>query len=170
LKKGSPPFSKLRDESVQGCHTPGKLLHVFDASGSFHLGDGGDLLGVGFDATMAIMKSSSFPEGTPKTLVRVELPLVLPQRCEGLFKIGDEHVRVSGLDDNVIHISLDILIELFLETLLYSSLTGSTGVLQPERHCRVAVSAKRGDKHGLLPVFFLDSNLVVPRVAVEEAE
>jgi hypothetical protein len=38
--------SKLRDDSVQGRHTPGKLLHVFDAGGSIHLG-------VGFDATMA---------------------------------------------------------------------------------------------------------------------
>jgi hypothetical protein len=28
-------------------------LHVFDAGGSFHLGDGGDLLRVGFDAAMA---------------------------------------------------------------------------------------------------------------------
>jgi hypothetical protein len=28
-------------------------LYIFDASGSFHVGDGGDLLGVGFDATMA---------------------------------------------------------------------------------------------------------------------
>jgi hypothetical protein len=43
----------LRDESVQGRHASSKLLHVFDAGGSFHLGDGGDLLGVGFDATMA---------------------------------------------------------------------------------------------------------------------
>jgi hypothetical protein len=28
-------------------------LHVFDAGGSFHISDGGDLLEVGFDATMA---------------------------------------------------------------------------------------------------------------------
>jgi hypothetical protein len=34
----------------------------------------------------------------------------------------------------------------------------------------VAVGAKRGDEHGLLLVFFLDSNLVVPGIAVEEAE
>jgi hypothetical protein len=27
-------------------------LHVFDAGASFHLGDGGDLLGIGFDATV----------------------------------------------------------------------------------------------------------------------
>jgi hypothetical protein len=28
------------------------LLQVFDAGGCFHLGNGGDLLGVGFDAVM----------------------------------------------------------------------------------------------------------------------
>jgi hypothetical protein len=40
LKKGNP-------------HAPGKFLHIFDAGGSFHIGDGGDLLGVDFDAAMA---------------------------------------------------------------------------------------------------------------------
>jgi hypothetical protein len=89
---------------------------------------------------------------------------------ESLFKIGDERVRVSGLDDHVIHIGFDILVELCLETLLDGSLVSSAGVLQPERHGRVAVRAKRGDKHGLLLVFFLDSDLVLPGVAVEEAE
>jgi hypothetical protein len=29
------------------------FLHIFDASGSFYLGDGGDILGVVFDAVMA---------------------------------------------------------------------------------------------------------------------
>jgi hypothetical protein len=28
-------------------------LHVFNAGGSFHVGDGGDLLGIGFDAMVA---------------------------------------------------------------------------------------------------------------------
>jgi hypothetical protein len=28
-------------------------LYVFDARRSFHVGDGGDLLGIGFDAAMA---------------------------------------------------------------------------------------------------------------------
>jgi hypothetical protein len=62
-------------------------------------------------------------------LIRVELPLVLPQRCESLFKIGDEHVGVSGLDDHVIHIGFNVLVELFLETGLDSSLIGGAGVL-----------------------------------------
>jgi hypothetical protein len=62
------------------------------------------------------------------------------------------------------------LCELSLETDLDGSLVGSVDVLQPERHGRVAVGAKRGDERGLLLVFFLYSNLVVPGVAVEEAE
>jgi hypothetical protein len=86
------------------------------------------------------------------------------------LKIGDERVGVSGLDDHVIHVGFDVLVELSLETGLDSSLVGSAGVLQPERHGRVAVGNKRGDEHGLLLVFFLDSDLVVPGVAVEEAE
>jgi hypothetical protein len=40
-------------ESLSEVHTPGKLLHVFDACGSFHLGNGRDLLEVGFDVAMA---------------------------------------------------------------------------------------------------------------------
>jgi hypothetical protein len=32
---------------------PCQLLDVFDARGSFHAGDGGDLLGVGFNAALA---------------------------------------------------------------------------------------------------------------------
>jgi hypothetical protein len=47
--------------------TPGELLHVFDVGGSFHYGNEGDLLGIGFDATMAEDEASRFPEGTPKT-------------------------------------------------------------------------------------------------------
>jgi hypothetical protein len=92
------------------------------------------------------------------------------QRCESLFKISDERVGVSGLDDHVIHIGFDVLVELSLETGLDSSLVSSTGVLQPEGHGHVAVRAKRGDERGLLLVFFLDYDLVVPGVVVEEAE
>jgi hypothetical protein len=90
------------------------------------------------------------------------------QRCKSLLKIGDERVKISGLDDHVIHVAIDILIELLLEANLDSSLVGSTGVLQPERHRRVAVGAERGDEHGLVLVFFLDGDLMVPRVAVEK--
>jgi hypothetical protein len=58
--------------------------------------------------------------------------LVLSQGCESLFKIGDEYVRVSGLNDNVLHVGFDVLVELLLEAGLDSSLVGSANVLQPE--------------------------------------
>jgi hypothetical protein len=57
-----------------------------------------------------------------------------------------------------------------LEAGLDNLLVCSIGVLQPEGHGRVAVRAERGDERGLLLVFFLDRNLVVSGVAVEEAE
>jgi hypothetical protein len=75
-----------------------------------------------------------------------------------------------GLDDHVIHIGFDILVELLLEAGLDSSLVGGAGVLQPERHHHVAVGAERGDERSLVLVFFLDGGLVVPGVAIEEAE
>jgi hypothetical protein len=75
-----------------------------------------------------------------------------------------------GLDDHVIYVGFDILVELLLEAGLYSSLVGGVGVLQPERHRCVAVGTERGDERGLLLVFFLDGDLVVLGVAVEEVE
>jgi hypothetical protein len=96
--------------------------------------------------------------------------VVLSQGCESLFKIGDEHVGVSGLDDHVIHIGFDVLVDLPLETGLDSSLVSSAGVLQPERHGRVAVHAERGDERDLLLVSFFDRDLVITGVAVEEVE
>jgi hypothetical protein len=92
------------------------------------------------------------------------------QRCESLFKVVDEGTGVSCLDDHVIHVGFDVLVELLLEAGLDSSLVGSASVLQPEGHGRVAVRAKWGDERGLLLVFFLDRDMVVPGVAVEEAE
>jgi hypothetical protein len=76
---------------------------------------------------------------------------------ESLFKISDERIGVPGLDYHIIHTSHDILVELFLEIGLDSSLIVGASIFQPERHCCVALSAKRGDERGLLPVFFLDS-------------
>jgi hypothetical protein len=91
--------------------------------------------------------------------------LVLSQGCESPFKVIDERDGVFGLDDHVIYLGFDVLLELLLEAILDSWLVCSTGVLQPEQHCRVAVGAERGDERGFPLVFFLDSVLVVARVA-----
>lgn len=56
------------------------------------------------------------------------------------------------------------------EALLYCSLIGGTCVLQLEGHCSVAESSIRGDERGLDLIFFPESYLVIPRVAIEEAK
>jgi hypothetical protein len=75
-----------------------------------------------------------------------------------------------GLDDDIVPIGFNVLVELLREAGLDSSLVGGTSILQPERHCHVVVGARRGDERSILLVFFLDSDLVVPGVIVEEAE
>ena len=49
LEEGKAPFSKSRQESVQGCHAACKLLDIHDGSWSIHGHDGVDLLWIGFN-------------------------------------------------------------------------------------------------------------------------
>jgi hypothetical protein len=141
-------------------------MHV----GAFMLVMAEIFLGLALMPRWLMMKPSSLPDGTPKTHLFGLSFQRYSQGCESLFKVVDEHAGVSGLDNHVMHVGFDILVELPFEAGLDSSLVCSAGILQPEGHGRVAVRAKRGDEHGLLLVFFLDRDLVVPRVAVEEAE
>jgi hypothetical protein len=81
---------------------------------------------------MADDEAEKFPRVYAEdALVGNELPLVLSQRCESLFKISDECVTVSGFDDHVIHIGFDILVELLLEAGLDSSLVGAPVFFNP---------------------------------------
>jgi hypothetical protein len=43
-------------------------------------------------------------------------------------------------------------------------------VLEPKRHCHVAVGAERRDKRRLDPVIFVESDLVITRVAIEKGQ
>ena len=50
LKKGSPFLSRC-DMKRQSSHAACKLLYILYVGWSFHVGDGGDLVRVGIDAT-----------------------------------------------------------------------------------------------------------------------
>jgi hypothetical protein len=49
-------------------------------------------------------------------------------------------------------------------------LIGGSCILQPEGHGCVGICSKGGDEYGLELVFFLENDLAVTRVAVEERE
>jgi hypothetical protein len=49
-------------------------------------------------------------------------------------------------------------------------LIGGSCILQPEGHCCVCICSKGGDERRFDLIFFLESDLMVTRVAVEEGE
>jgi hypothetical protein len=57
-----------------------------------------------------------------------------------------------------------------LETVLDGTLVCGPRVHEPERHCRVLVGAKRSDKIRLDLVVFVESDLVITRVAIEKRQ
>jgi hypothetical protein len=60
--------------------------------------------------------------------------------------------------------------QLLSEAHLNCALIGCTYIFQPERHSFVGICPERGDKRGFYLIFLLERDLVVPRIAVKEAE
>ena len=76
-----------------------------------------------------------------------------------------------GFNNYIVNISLDeVVFYLVFEAGLYGALVGSLGVLEPERHGRVAVGAERRDEGCLNLVVLFESDLVITRVAIEKGE
>ena len=76
-----------------------------------------------------------------------------------------------GFDNYIINISLDeVVFYPIFEAGLYSVLVGSPGVLEPERHSRVAVGGERRDERCLDLIILFESDLVITRVAIEKGK
>ena len=117
------------------------------------------------------MKSSSFRDGTPKyALSRVEHPLEFPQTVECFFKVRDDLVVGSSVNNHIIHIGFNIAMQLIVKVELNRSLICGSSVLQPKGHSLVSISSILGDERSLDMVIFLEGNLVVARVTIKEGE
>jgi hypothetical protein len=91
---------------------------------------------------------------TQYALLRIQLPLKNIEGLESLVKIVDQASGHFGLYYYVVNICLNELIsDLVLEALLDGSLISRPGVLEPERHGRVAVGAEGHNERGLNLVF-----------------
>jgi hypothetical protein len=104
---------------------------------------------------------SFFGCNSENALRRVELPLVLAQAIERFLEISDKVIGISSHNDDVIHISLNVAMELIFEAHLDGPLVGSADVFSP-KDSLVAVGAIRGDECGFDLVFHLECYLVVP--------
>jgi hypothetical protein len=60
--------------------------------------------------------------------------------------------------------------QLINKTHLNRALIGCSCVSQPERHSFVSVRPKWGDERGFDLILLLERNLVIPRIAIKEAE
>ena len=96
--------------------------------------------------------------------------MVLVRVGEGFFKVGDKIVGGFGLDNHVVDVGFDIAADLLVEAHMDSPLIGRPSVLESEGHSGVAVSTERHDERRLDLVFFLEGDLVIAGVTVEEGE
>jgi hypothetical protein len=78
---------------------------------------------------------------------RVQLPLILIERCKSTCQIVNQGVGFLGFDNYVVYIGFDqFILYLFFEALLYCTLISSSGIFEPKRHGHVVISAKRCNK------------------------
>ena len=91
----------------------------------------------------------------------VQLDGVFLQCGECFAEVVKECLFLLGLDDDVVHLYLNIAADLLLQAVLHHTLVCSTRVLEPEGHRRVTVDTKGCDERCLLFVFLLHPDLVV---------
>ena len=75
-----------------------------------------------------------------------------------------------GLHHDVVHVHVDIAAELRQQAFLHAALEGGAGVLQAERHGDVAIRPKGRDEGRLQGVGWVQLDLVVAGVSVQEGQ
>jgi hypothetical protein len=76
---------------------------------------------------------------------------------------------VIGFYNHIINIGIDkVILYLVLEIVLDGALVCSPCVLEPERHCHVAVGTERRDESRLDLVVLVESDLVITRVTIQK--
>jgi hypothetical protein len=100
------------------------------------------------------------------TLLRIKLPLVHVKSHENPLEIIDQGMSLPSFYNHIINVGFDkVILYLILETVLDGALVCGPHVLEPERHCRVAVALK-----GVIKDVFIESDLVITRVAIEKGQ
>ena len=64
--KWQPPFAELGDEAIKGGQAAGEPLYAFYVAYGAHVGDGYDLFGVGFEATLGYNVSKQLSPWNPE--------------------------------------------------------------------------------------------------------
>lgn len=128
-----------------------------------------DFFRVRLDASLGDNEAEELPGRDPKnTLVWVELHVKFVQIIEGLLQVGDEGVSHLGLDDDVIHIGMQVDADLAVRALLNGSMVCSTCIFQPEWHRDIAEGPLCDNEGCCQLVRVPHVNLVLPGVRVQK--
>jgi hypothetical protein len=79
-------------------------------------------------------------------------------------------VGLLGIDDDVIHVSLDSLSDELAKAFKYTSLVYCSRVFQTEQHSNIAEQSEWCDERSRELVELFHRDLMVPRVRIKEAE
>jgi hypothetical protein len=145
--EGQPLLAELRNKAAQGSEAPQHLLDPLEVSNRAHPLEGCDLLGVALDSLLG----DDVPQQhaschSEDALLGVQFYTVGSQAIKCHTQVINQVVRLRGLYDYVVYISLNGSPDVILENVLHTSLVCSARVSKTERHRYVAVHPEGGDE------------------------
>jgi hypothetical protein len=157
---------------AEGGHTSSELLDIPDVFRGLHIQNSLNLSWIGVYAIMSDDVTQQYTRrDSEDTLLRIKLPLVCVEGRENPLEIVDQGMGLPGFYNHIVNVGFDkVIFYLILETVLDVTLVCGPHVFEPQRHCRVAVGTERHDKRRLDLVIFVESDLVITRVAIEKGK
>jgi hypothetical protein len=100
-----------------------------------HLHDHKDLLWVGFDVVLKVEEIEQNAQyDTKNAFLGVELDVEPSEVGDGFLLVSDELVLLPSLDDNIIDVSLDVVVNLSMEVVMLAPLVGGACIIQSKWH------------------------------------
>jgi hypothetical protein len=133
--------------------------------------EGCDLLGVGLDAPLGNYVSQQHASRhSEDALLGVQLYPAGSQAIECHAQVTNQVIRLPGLHDYVIYVSLNSSPDVVSEDVMHTSLVCSARVSEAKRHCYVAEHSKWRDERSRELVRLFHLYLVVPGIGIKETQ
>jgi hypothetical protein len=142
-----PLLAEPQNKMAQGGEAPQHLLDPLKVSNRAHPLEGRDLLGVGLDPPLGDdVPQQHASRHFEDALLRVQLYPVGSQAIECHAQVVNQVVRLPGLYDYIIYVSLNGSPDVIPENVLHTSLVCSAHVLETEHHHYVAIHPEGSDE------------------------
>jgi hypothetical protein len=145
--EGQPLLAEPRNETAQGGEAPQHLLDPLKVANWTHTFEGCDLLGVGLDPLLGDdVPQEHASRHSEDAFLGVQLYPVGSQAIKCHAQVVNQVIRLPGLYDYIIYVSLNGSPDVIPENVLHTSLICSARVPEAERHRYVAVHSEGSDE------------------------